>query len=109
MKKNDVIRHENKFFVIIEEMNNGCIGCMCINDGELHVFRTYECAMVQSYQKQTKSLRSHLYAFFDWMFSDKLDIILKRYFFKGIKLIFIFCAAATLALVLIKIYEYLNY
>jgi hypothetical protein len=103
MKPKDVIRYENRFFVIIEEIDSQRIGCRCINDGEMHILWRNEVVMVQSYQKLTKSIKTHLYEFFDWFWSDKFDTIMKAMFFKSVKLIFVFCAAATVALVLIKL------
>jgi hypothetical protein len=107
MKVNDLIRYENQIFSIIEFLPNGNIGAMRLSDEERHVLIPNEVVLVQSYQKQRKSLKTNLYEFFDWMFSDRCDKWIAKKFFLFIKFAFLFCAAVTLSLPLILLFEWL--
>jgi hypothetical protein len=107
LKKNDVVRCENRFYLIQEVIDNLRLGCRCINDGEMHVLYTNDVVLVRSYQKEKKSLRAHLYEFYDWLFSDRCDELMIRIFFKFVKFAFMFCMAASIAMLLTKLIGWL--
>lgn len=98
MKKHDVVRYENRHFVILEILPNGYYGCRCLNDGEKHTLKPNEVVMVQSYPSLTIPLKVRLKNAYRWFFSNKFDTVLKKYFFKIAKLFFVFCCALAVAL-----------
>lgn len=104
MKPKDVIRYENRFFVILEILENENYGCRCINDGEEHVLKANEVVLVQSYQKQRKSFKASVIDFYRWLFSNKFDMWLKNHFFNFIRYFFVFCCAVMVYLFGVIIY-----